>query len=142
MSLLYKIINPLASLFPDAQESPPVHLVSNSAVPIFSSSVSATVELAAHMENTSVCDSDPVDKSIPIPQPRSTSDMSFVEYLSQAMHTNAAFVPSNAASSTSATADSSKNVVARVPCATDVSKDAKKKEASAPKQTTIRATAK
>ncbi|KAG0708672.1 hypothetical protein DFH29DRAFT_870804 [Suillus ampliporus] len=92
--LKVQIINPLASLFPDAQESPPVRLMPNSAVPIFSSIVSATVELAAHMENTLVCDSDPID-TIHIPQPHSTPDMTFVEYLSQAMHTNAAFAPSN-----------------------------------------------
>ncbi|KAG2079744.1 uncharacterized protein F5147DRAFT_661690, partial [Suillus discolor] len=85
--LKVQIINPLASLFPDAQESPPVHLVPNSAVPIFSSIVSSTVKLAAHMENTS-------------------------------------------------------NGVAGMPGATDVSKGAKKKEVTAPKQTTIRATAK
>jgi len=68
----YQIINPLRSLFPDAQESlPPVHPTYSPATQMSESSsiVSSTVNLMTHMENTSV--SDPTNSAVlqlPLPE--------------------------------------------------------------------------
>ncbi|KAG0701852.1 hypothetical protein DFH29DRAFT_875592 [Suillus ampliporus] len=129
--LQVQIINPLRSLFPEAQESLPlVHPMDDPAAQMSSSIVSSTVELVTHMENTSV--SDPVNSAVPQP-PSSGMPASFMEYLSQAMHVNTVFAPANMTVPTLTTTES-KNSVVRTVSATDASKGLKK-AIMAPKQT-------
>ncbi|KAG0692550.1 hypothetical protein DFH29DRAFT_1008464 [Suillus ampliporus] len=129
--LQVQIINPLRSLFPEAQESLPlVHPMDDPAAQMSSSIVSSTVELVTHMENTSV--SDPVNSAVPQP-PSSGMPASFMEYLSQAMHVNTVFAPANTTVPTLTTTES-KNSVVRTVSATDASKGLKK-AIMAPKQT-------
>ncbi|KAG1868829.1 hypothetical protein C8R48DRAFT_771596 [Suillus tomentosus] len=138
--LQVEIINPLRSLFPDAQESLPlVHPTYSSATQMSESSsiVSSTVNLVTHMENMSV--SDPTNSAVPqLPLPE--MPVSFMRYLSEAMHVNAVVAPVNMMVPTLTTAENKDSVV-RTVSATDASKGQVKKATPALKQT-IRATSK